>query len=163
MKQNLLNWSEKAGQKFIETPSLVIKKNIMTWENTMIQLSNISYISATDIPMASLPILAVLAIPVGLILLKESLLLAIALIAAGTMWLYFWYTANEKRRQGAVLTIRMNSGHNLYFTFENKKFLLKVLDVLENIIISGGVSSPVSINIKGCTINDSKLFTDISM
>ena len=31
------------GEKDIKTPSLLIKKNIMTWNDTMIQLSNVSH------------------------------------------------------------------------------------------------------------------------
>lgn len=162
MKQNQFNFGEKMGEKFIETPSLLIKKNIMTWDNTVIQLSNISYISAADIGLARFPGWTVLVILGGLFLLGEAAFLAILLIAAGAAGLYFWYKENEKRRQGAILTIRMNSGHNLYFTFEEKSFLLKVLNVLEAIIINGGANAPVDINIKGCTINNSRILTDIN-
>ena len=134
----------------------------MTWDSTAIQLSNISYISAADIEMAKFPGWAAIAIIAGFALLEEAAFLAVLLIAAGTVGVYFWYKKNEKRRQGAILTIRMNSGHNLYFTFEEKAFLLRVLNVLEGIIINGGSNAPVDINIKGCTINNSKLFTDIN-
>ena len=152
MKQNQFNFGEKMGEKFIETPSLLIKKNIMTWDNTVIQLSNISYISAADIGLAKFPGWAALVILGGLLLLGETALLAILLVAAGAVGVYFWYKENEKRRQGAILTIRMNSGHNLYFTFEEKAFLLKVLNVLETIIINGGTNNQVKINISDCTI-----------
>ena len=163
MKRNLLNIGEKIGEKFIETPSLLIKKNIMTWDNTVIQLSNISYISASDIPLAKFPVWAALAILIGFWLLGKSTFLALLLIAVSAAGLYFWYKANEKRRQGAILTIRMNSGHNLYFTFEEKKFLLRVVHVLENIIINGGANAPIDINIKGCTINNSNILNDINV
>lgn len=49
MKLNLFDFGKTTGEKFIETPSLLIKKNIMTWDNTLIQLSNISYISLLQI------------------------------------------------------------------------------------------------------------------
>lgn len=163
MNLNLFKIGEKTGEKFIETPSLLIKKNIMTWDNTVIQLSNISYISASDIPLAKFPVWAGLAILLGFWLLGKSTFLALLLIAVSAAGLYFWYKANEKRRQGAILTIRMNSGHNLYFTFEEKKFLLRVVHVLENIIINGGANTPVDINIKGCTINNSRILTDVNV
>lgn len=158
MKPNQFN----LGEKYIETPSMMIKKNIMTWGNTMIQLSNISYISAENIETTAFPLLAALLAIVGLLLMGEAFLLGFILIAAGAIWIYYWYKENEKRKQGAILTIRMNSGHNLYFTFTNKQFLLKVLGVLERIIIDGNVSGPVSIDIKGCTITGSQLFTGIN-
>ena len=56
----------------------------------------------------------------------------------------------------------MNSGHNLHFTFEDKKFLLRVVNVLENIIIDGGSNSQVTIDIKNCEITNSSLFSNIS-
>lgn len=163
MKLNLFSSNEKTGEKFIETPSLLIKKNIMTWDNTVIQLSNISYISAADIELAKFPGWAALVVLGGLLLFGETALLAILLIAVGAVGVYFWYKENEKRRQGAILTICMNSGHNLYFTFEEKKFLLRVVHVLENIIINGGANAPIDINIKGCTINNSNILNDINV
>lgn len=150
------------GEKFIETPSLIIKQNIMTWDNTIIQLSNISYISASNLETITFPFWSALLILGGFLIFGEMALLALALIAVGAVWIYSWYTENEKRKKGAILTIRMNSGHNLYFTFENKDFLLKVLDVLEHIIINGSTSSPISINIKDCKIQNSKLFSEIN-
>ena len=44
------------GETNIEPPSLLTKKNIMTWNNTMIQLSNVSLISAADIDLAPFPL-----------------------------------------------------------------------------------------------------------
>ena len=156
MKQNQFG----LGEKFIETPSLLIKKNIITWDNTMIQMSNISYISAADIATIRFPILAALFILVGFFLVESNAFLAFVPLAIGGVWLYFWYNENEKRKQGAILTIRMNSGHNLYFTFENKQFLLQVLQVMERIITDGNDSSQVSINITDCTISDNARVLD---
>ena len=160
MKQNKFG----PGEKVIETPTLNIKKNIMTWENTLIQLSNISYISAADIATIPFPVVAALLILVGLFVLGSEGFLAIVLIAIGGVWLYFWYSENEKRKQGAILTIRMNSGHNLYFTFENRQFLLKVLRVMERIITDGNSNSKVTINITDCTISDNaSVFDNLSI
>lgn len=160
MKENKLSF----GEKFIETPSLQIKKNIMTWEDTMIQLSNVSYISAANIEVQSFPIWAAIVLLVGLLLLKEVAVLALVLIAVGCVWVYSWYKANEKRKQGAILNIRMNSGHNLYFTFERKDFLLKVLAVLERIIIDGGTNNQITINITDSTISgQAKVLNDLNI
>ena len=51
---------------------------------------------------------------------------------------------------------------DLHFTFENKEFLLRVVEVLENIVIDGGSNSPVTIDIKDCEIVNSNLFSDIT-
>ncbi len=148
------------GEKTIETPSLMIKQNIMTWENTLIQLSNISYISAANQATIPFPVGAVLLLFAGMCLLQASVFFSLLMMAGGGIWMYLWYQQNEKRKKGAILTIRMNSGHNLYFTFEEKSFLFKVLNVLERIIIDGGTSSPITINIKDNTITNSRILTN---
>lgn len=140
------------GEKVIDTPSLRIRKNIMMWEDTMIQLSNVSYVSASNIATTVFPVWAALMILAGLLVNSESVLVALVLIGLGVLWIYLWYQGNVQRKQGAILTIRMNSGHTLQFTFNNKAFLLEVLKVLENIIVDG-TDSQVSINISNSTIS----------
>lgn len=148
------------GEKTIETPSLLIKKNIMAWDNTMIQLSNISYVSSSDVASLSFPVLAALLILAGLLLLKSSAFLAIVLMIAGAAWLFFWYQENERRKTCAILTIRMNSGNNLYFTFSNRAFLTKVMNVLAYIIVNG-TDRQVSINMTNCEISgNAQVLTD---
>lgn len=140
------------GEKVIETPSLRIRKNIMMWEDTMIQLSNVSYVSASNIAATVFPVWAAIMILAGLLFISRSAAVALVLIALGGLWIYLWYRENEKKRQGAILTIRMNSGHIFQFIFKNKDFLLDVLHVLENIIVDG-TDSQVSINISNSTIS----------
>lgn len=95
------------GEKAIETPTLLIKKNIMYWENTMIQLSNVSCISTGNIASAPFPILAALFVLAGFLLFSKSAVLAIVLCVIGAVWLLIWYLENESRREGAVLAIRL--------------------------------------------------------
>lgn len=140
------------GEKAIETPTLLIKKNIMYWENTMIQLSNVSCISTGNIASAPFPILAALFVLAGFLLFSKSAVLAIILCVIGAVWLLIWYLENESRREGAVLAIRMNSGQSLYFAFKRKDFLQSVLAVLERIIADGG-DRQVSINVENCTFS----------
>ena len=124
----------------------------MMWEDTMIQLSNVSYVSASNIATTVFPVWAALMILAGLLVISESVLVALVLIGLGGLWIYLWYQGNVQRKQGAILTIRMNSEHTLQFTFNNKAFLLEVLKVLENIIVDG-TDSQVSINISNSTIS----------
>lgn len=142
----------RLGEKTIETPTLLIKKNIMAWDDTMIQLSNISYVSASDVAKLGFPIWAAVLIFVGLVLMGQSTFLAIALVVIGGLWIYYWYQENEKRKNCAILTIRMNSGNNLYFAFSDKDFLMEVMNVLADIIING-TDRQVSINIEDCEIS----------
>ena len=83
-----------SGEKSIETPYLLIKKNIMTWNDTIIQLSNISYISAANLDTLRFPSLALCLILGGIVLLKESFFAAIILVGIGGGWIYKWYMDN---------------------------------------------------------------------
>ena len=42
-------------EKSIETEQLLIKRNIMSWEDTMIQLSNVSVISTSQLEPLKFP------------------------------------------------------------------------------------------------------------
>lgn len=150
----------KMGEKTIEPPTLLIKKNIMAWDDTMIQLPNISYVSASDIASLKFPIWAPLLVLAGISLLGISVIPGIVFIIAGGIWLYYWYQENEKRKKCSILTIRMNSGNNLYFKFNNKTFLKRVTHVLNN-IFNNGTERQVSINIQDCTITgNAQVLTD---
>lgn len=136
------------GEDTIETPSVYIRKNIMIWDNNMIQLSNISCISASGVNDLPFPVWAAIVMLVGLVMFAMSPFVAIVLIAVGGFFAFQWYSKNEKRKEEAILTIRMNSGSNFFFLFNDKNFLHKVLNVLENIIVNGNVSGSIEINIK---------------
>ena len=59
----------------------------------------------------------------------------------------------------------MNSGNNLQFIIGNKSFLDKVLQVLEQIIINGGVGGQsVTINIRGNKISgNASVLNDLNL
>jgi len=144
---------EKNKEKSIETPELLIKGNIMCWEGTMVQLSNISCISTMPLEQLEFPKFALLLLLGGLMVLKGSAIFGILLMAAGGAWIYYWFMTNEKRKSDTILNVIMNSGNNLRFLVKDKKFLGKILRVLEQIIIDGGVGKQnVTIDMHGCEI-----------
>lgn len=151
------------GEKTIETPSLTVKKNIMVWENTMIQLSNVSYISASSIEDLPFPMWTLLPIIAGLLIMIKSFLIGLLIAAIGIFAIYLWSKENDERTKGAILTISMNSGNKIHIRFEDKGFLNEVTRVLEDIIINGGAKSPIEINIKGNQIIDSNILDNIRM
>lgn len=159
MKQEKLG----AGKSIIDTPSMYIRKNIMIWENNMIQLSNISCISASDVDDLPYPTWAAVIILVGLVMFKVSALLAIVLLLAGAFVSFQWYTQNQKRKNEAILTIRMNSGSTFYILFNSKTFLQKVLTVLENTIVNGNVPGSVKIDIKDSNIVNSRVLDNAQL
>lgn len=143
----------KKTEKSIETPELLIKGNIMSWEGTMIQLSNVSCISTSPLELMEFPKYALLFLLGGLVLFRGNVFLGLVLLVIGGAWIYYWYATNEKRKLDTILNVIMNSGNSLCFIVSDKKFLKKILEILKQIIIEGGVGKQkVSINLKGCKI-----------
>ena len=147
--------------KSIEAPSLLIKKNIMIWNRTMIQLSNISSVSTEDVPLDECPILALSIILVGIFFGVISVMVTIICLAVGALCIYYWAQSNKKRKESAILTIRMNSGQTFSFTFDDRDFLGYVSGVIQNIIIDGGAKAPMKIDIRGCTIENSSVLNGL--
>lgn len=152
-------------EKSIETPKLLIKGNIMSWEGTMIQLSNVSCVSTEPLEQIEFPKLSILLLVAGFLGLKYNPLIGILLMIGGAAWIYAWYYYNNLRKLDTILNIIMNSGNNLRFIISNKSFLDNVLGVLEQIIIDGGVGGQqnVSINISECEITgNAKVLNDLN-
>lgn len=152
-------------EKSIKTSELIIEGNIMRWEGTMVQLSNVSCISIEPIQLLEFPRYSVFLILLGTCLSKFDILLGNLLMLAGIIWICEWSEKNKKRKSDTVLTINLNSGENLRFIFNKKDFLEEVLTVLEYIIINGGVGEKnVSIDISGCNISgNAKVLDDIKL
>lgn len=135
----------------IETKQLLIRGNIMSWDNTMIQLSNVSCLSTAVLEEIPFPKYAILLILAGIILFKFNVLVSFLVIAAGCGWIYTWYNTNRKRSLQTVLSINLNSGLNFRLLFGNRGFLDDVLKVLSKIITEGGIGDQnLSIDIYGC-------------
>lgn len=152
-------------QQVIDTPGILIKGNIMCWEGTMIQLSNVSCISTSSLMQMVFPINSIILFIIGLLASMFSLIVCIVFLGLGVACIYKWYKTNEERKKRRILNIVMNSGNSLKFVINNKEFLNKVLKVLEQIIIDGGVGKQnVAINIQGCEFSgNAKVLNDLNL
>lgn len=148
--------------KSIETSHLVIKGNLLTWEGTMLQLSNVSCVSASNLLEEKPPLIPIVTFIIGLLCLTKQPIVAILVLAFSAGWIYLWYRKNEVRKQKAFLNITMNSGDRLSFLFDNKGFLFEVLDLLEAIITEGGVGNQdISIDLHDSHLSgNASLFID---
>ncbi len=152
-------------QVSIQTSRLLVKGNIMIWDGTMIQLSNISCISTAALAQAPFPMYALGLLGVGIIMLLVVWYISVFLLIFGGIWIYQWYSQNKEREKNTILKVVMNSGTTLRFIINNRDFLNKVLRVLEQIIIDGGVGKQsVAINIQGSTITgNAKVLNDLNI
>lgn len=156
---------DNSQQLVIDTPQLFLKGNIMCWDGMMIQLSNISCISTMPLVQAAFPFISIVLILIGFLAFTYNVIVALILLGAGAFWMYSWDQTNEERKRNTILNIVLNSGNQLQFIINNKDFLNKVLKVLEQIIIDGGVGKQdVSINIQGCQITgNAKVLNDFNL
>ena len=66
------------NEKKIEIPGFTITGNIIKWENTMVQLRNVSYITTGELPKKPIPLIG---------------------LAIGVVWLYLWNMENDNRKK----------------------------------------------------------------
>ena len=78
-------------KKSIETKTLKIKGNIMCWDDTMIQLSNVSCISTSPLEQNAFPKYSILMFIVAILLLGRNISVSIILIIGGIAWIYIYY------------------------------------------------------------------------
>lgn len=149
------------NESSIKTERLNITGNIMTWSGTMIQLSNISYITTSNLIPEKFPWIAAFMIAGGIFFFSAQALLAIFLALAGGIWIYFWYQKNLENESQVFLTIMMNSGSQLQFLLQDKSFLNDVLCLLEKVIVSGGTGAQnIVINVSDCTLSGNSKLLD---
>lgn len=154
--------TENTSKKVIDTPELSVKDNLFIWNDTIVQIPNISLISASPMERSPFPGWTVIAIALGIYAFKLSGLLAGFLIAAGLGRLYYWYSVNNKRMQEAIMTVQLNSGTSLYIKFKDKKFLSRVTTALKY-AISSGKGAKLTVNMKSCTISgNAQVLSNIS-
>ena len=152
-------------EKSIETAQLLIKGNIISCDGMLIQLSNISCISTIALEQLAFPALSIVILLLGFFMLTQKVIVGILLLMVGAAWIYGGYYINNQRKLKKILNIVMNSGNSLQFLFTNQSFLVKVLHVLEQIIINGGVGKQnVVINIHGNTISgNANMLNDLKL
>lgn len=147
---------EKRDENEINTEKLKIVGNIIKFENSLIQIKNISYITTMKLTKEKFPFLISLIGllgAVGFIKTDYKLLSVLSIIFSGIYIYDQWYRKNRERLTTTVLSIVVNSGNVLEFVVKEKTFLEKIVYVLERIIIENGIekNSEISINIKDCS------------
>lgn len=139
-------------ENFIRTMNLNITGNVMIWQEFLVQISNISYITTENMQKVSFPWVTIPAIAVGCMLFKINVLIALIVLACSIWIMFKWFKTNQERSNSIILTLCMNSGEKLSLIFTDKGFLTKVMHVLEKIITNGGIgkNNTISIDMSGC-------------
>lgn len=158
------NLFSNRNDKTVETDSLYIHGHLLKWENVVVQISNISSITASNIPIEKKSQYWLWgALVIGLLgftgLMSRDKGLAISLLALSVLCISVWWNKNEEEKKDAkklkCLSIFLNSGSTYSIIFDDESFLQQVLQVFANIFENGAqAGTNYHINLTGCTIDN---------
>lgn len=154
------------NQKMVKTKSLTIQGHLLKWENVVIQISNISLITSSDINAIKFPTWAAILSLLGIIMIFSEFfaMLALLFLSMGIVGICTWVWYTQKLKKYKYLNIQLNSGNTYSILFENENFLKEVIQVFDNIFKEGSKSGTnYYIDLNGCTIdNNSSVVNSIS-
>ena len=114
----------KESEKCITVDSLNITRNIMMWDETMIQLSNVSAITTRPLNPIYVPWYPAAAV---LLLLGLSGIqsysgktMGFFMIIAGAVMAFWCFNMNSERKEQTILTVQMNSGVSYFFKVQRQ-------------------------------------------
>ena len=141
-------------EKTVKTEKLLIQGHLLRWEDVVIQISNISLITSSDVITAQFPTWAGIMAVVGLALLGLVWYLGLILIAIAGFAIFSWYSSVQEAKNRKYLNILLNSGQTYSIMFQSKHFLNDVLQVFANIFEEGSAGGTnYYINIKDSKID----------
>lgn len=138
----------------ISTPQFEINENVMRYDQTILQLSNVARCEVGTEPKEPYPIWAVVGGILGLLLLfTGGAKFGIWLIIVSCIVLGFIYWKNQDLRK--YLIFELNSGNILLFTCSNMSFLEEAQKAVIDCFNDRGEA--YTINFRDCSINDSQI------
>lgn len=153
--QNSLGGNNK--EKQVKTQRLSIVGHLLRWDDVVIQISNISLISTSNLQQTPMPFWAIILIIFGVVLLPIIWWASLLCLALGILVIWAWYKETKKTEKYKYLNIQLNSGRMFSLLFENQEFLNQVLDVFANIFEDDNYQAQnrdIRIDIQNCHVDD---------
>ena len=141
----------KQNTKTIETDFLNVKGNLISWQDTIIQISNITLIS-TSIDKQPFPWLSIVFLLGSFAFMNVSSVVGYGLLIIAIAMIALWYKKSQKLKSQKKLNFMLNSGGIFTLVFHDKKFLDEVLEVLTEILTTSSRKEYYTINNKNNTI-----------
>lgn len=139
--------------RIVNSPTMQIDKNVITYGNSFICTDNISLITISPIPSDNSWIKAIILGLISIPIISINFIGVFILIAA-IIW--FFNVINHNNNRGENLAISLNAGNTLYFNCRDRIFLAKVVNTILDCIKNKNQST-YTINFDKCTINDGVL------
>lgn len=154
VKKNLMgkeftNLGNTQNEKII-TKELKIAENVFIYNETMIQLCNISRISLTKAPKQPYRLIHIILLIVGILLLFQGegfLFAGLLLGAIGAIFLLNTYSENQDT--GEYIVLDLNCGRGIFLYCKSHDFAIALVDTMINCINS---KKEYRINMENCKI-----------
>ena len=124
--------------KTIETDGFLIQGHLLRWEDVVIQIRNISMVSARAVPTPKFPIWALVTALVGFWLFSVNTTLALIVCFIGIGAIALWSARYNKVKEQSCLHILLNSGYTFSLIAQDVDFIKKILEVFTNIFKAAG-------------------------
>ena len=152
--------------KKVETTDFRLEGYLLKWKDVMIQVNNVSMITASDLPVPPFPFWSLGGPAFGILLgmfgqsIYEdgivTLGICVGIVSVG--FLLYWIYEATSAQEHKCLNIFMNSGYTYSIVFKNNEFLGEVLSLLEKIFISEiDERTNYYFNIQECKIENGSL------
>ncbi len=150
----------KEKPKVIETESFSIRGNIISWKETIIQISNISMISTSDMDKQRFPYYVILLLLASFWLMGDYAALGVILLLLCVGIVALWIRKKRKLEAMKRLSFVLNSGGIFTLVFDNKKFLDETVDVLTELLTTSKRDVHKIINIHNSTMQNCNVIRD---
>lgn len=158
--------NSNSKEKIYKNSQIEIAENIMTYENSFIQLSNITQVWRGDIPKEELPMGTLIFFgSIGIIMIGMGFAFSGFLAFLGLLLLvaviFIGYRIQMGIKQYYGLNIELSSNRLLSFTSSEKEVITAAFNVLGNIIKDGKTHDASFINFETGSIQSSVSTTEI--
>ncbi len=141
----------------ISTENFKIEKNIISFSNSLIQVSNISQVCVAPTPKKKFNFLSLLALAIGVMLVRASgetqQFIGIVCIVGVIMYAFYFMYSNTDEK---YLNIYLNSGNVYCIICKDAQFLDRVMQVIEYCINNHYIQS-VTIDFNNCRVFNSPI------
>lgn len=146
-------------EKTITTDNFRIEKNTISFNDSILQISNISSVDVESAPKPKFNLWSIVICIVGLLMMvkygREMNVLGIVLFFGALIYI-IWYVGYIMDSKDKYLCIYLNSGRVYYIDCESEKFLKKVMKVMKN-CINNHNTKKIKIDFNQCTLENSPL------
>lgn len=142
--------------KKISTNNFRIEKNVISFNDSLLQISNISQVDVAPVPKKKFNFLSIVALVIGFFLLTfingETKTLGVIFIVGAIAYMIWFYSVNSN--EDRYLNISLNSGNIYCIICRDKKFLEEVMKVIEY-CINNHSSQKIQIDFNKCKMYNS--------